>query len=100
MDELPKVQEQTRALYRFLLERVSNFDEFKRLVALYPETLPSGGEPAFAVQIRALLRRRISQWLGRQVDALTANELLCWRSIVVDGRFGQVAWLPKAYGIC
>ncbi|HEY3593076.1 MAG TPA: hypothetical protein VGL13_04360 [Polyangiaceae bacterium] len=100
MDDLPKVHDQTRVLYRFLLERVSNFDEFKRLVALYPETLPSGGEPDFAVQIRALLRRRISQWLGRQVDAMTADELLCWRSIVVDGHFCQVAWLPKAYGIC
>jgi hypothetical protein len=100
MVDLPKVHDQTRVLYRFLLERVSNFDEFKRLVALYPETLPSGGEPDFAIQIRALLRSRISQWLGRQVDAMTADELLCWRAIVVDGQVCQVAWLPKAYGVC
>jgi hypothetical protein len=100
MDVLPKVHAQTRTLYRFLLERVSNFDEFKRLVTLYPPTLPSGEEPAFAAQIRALLCSRVSQWLGSQVEALTADELLCWRAIVVEDRFGKTAWFSKAYGIC
>jgi hypothetical protein len=100
MDELPVLRAQTRALYRFLLERVSNFNEFKHLVALYPATLPSGGEPAFATQIRALLHKRISQWLGRHVEALTSDELLCWRAIVVDDFFGVPAWFPKASGIC
>jgi hypothetical protein len=101
MDDLPPVlRAQTRALYRFLLERVSNFNEFKHLVALYPATLPSGGEPVFATQIRTLLHKRISQWLGRQVEALTSDELLCWRAIVVDDFFGVPGWFPKAYGVC
>jgi hypothetical protein len=99
MDELPKVDAQTRALYRFLLERVSNFHEFKRLVTLYPAALPGSGEPAFAAQIRALLRSRISQWLGTQVDALSADELLCWRAIVVEETFGKMLWF-KGYGTC
>ena len=35
---------QIRALYRSLLERQSNFDEFKTLLALYPPSLPPNGQ--------------------------------------------------------
>jgi hypothetical protein len=82
---------QIRALYRSLLERQSNFDEFKTLLALYPPTLlPNGEESAEARLIRARLNSRISEWLGDPFDALTAEQLLQWRAIVVEERFNNV----------
>jgi hypothetical protein len=79
---------QIRALYRSLLERQSNFDEFKTLLALYPASLPAGGEePVEASMVRARLNSRISEWLGDPFDALTAEQLLEWRAIVVEERF-------------
>jgi hypothetical protein len=101
MDNLsPVLRAQTRVLYRFLLERLSNFDEFKHLLTLYPAALPQGEEPAFAVEIRAALRRRISQWLGRRFEPLSADELLCWRAIVVDELVTVPAWRAKEHILC
>src|SRR4051812_6811355 len=82
---------QIRALYRSLLERQSNFDEFKALLALYPPSLtPNGLESAEASLIRARLNSRISEWLGDPFDALSAEQLLQWRAIVVEERFNNV----------
>jgi hypothetical protein len=82
---------QIRALYRSLLERQSNFDEFKTLLALYPASLPPNGqETAEATVVRARLNSRISEWLGDPFDALTAEQLLQWRAIVVEERFNTV----------
>jgi hypothetical protein len=82
---------QIRALYRSLLERQSNFDEFKTLLALYPASLPPNGqETAEAMIVRAKLNSRISEWLGDPFDALTAEQLLQWRAIVVEERFNNV----------
>jgi hypothetical protein len=96
MDQPPRdPQAQIKALYRSLLERQSNFDEFKALLALYPSSLPaSGQEPAEAAMIRALLNSRISEWLGDRFDALTVEQLLQWRIIVVEERFnnGILSW--------
>jgi hypothetical protein len=79
---------QIRALYRSLLERQSNFDEFKTLLTLYPASLPANGqEPIEATVVRARLNSRISEWLGDPFDALTAEQLLEWRAIVVEERF-------------
>ena len=81
---------QIRALYRSLLERQSNFDEFKTLLALYPSSLlPNGQESVEATIVRARLNSRISEWLGDPFDALTAEQLLQWRAIVVEERFGS-----------
>ena len=78
---------QIRALYRSLLERQSNFDEFKTLLALYPASLPPNGkESVEATIVRARLNSRISEWLGNPFDALTAEQLLQWRAIVVEER--------------
>jgi hypothetical protein len=101
MDNLsPVLRAETRVLYRFLLERLSNFDEFKHLLMLYPAALPSGEEPAFAVEIRAVLRRRISHWLGRHFEALSAAELLRWRAIVVDEMVTLPSWRSKEHSVC
>jgi hypothetical protein len=79
---------QIRALYRSLLERQSNFDEFKALLALYPPSLPPSGEESIeAKTVRARLNGRISEWLGSPFDALTAEQLLEWRAIVVEEQF-------------
>jgi hypothetical protein len=79
---------QIRALYRSLLERRSNFDEFKALLSLYPASLPANGEePVEATTVRARLNARISEWLGDPFDALTKEQLLEWRVIVVEERF-------------
>jgi hypothetical protein len=88
-------QAQIRALYRSLLERQANFDEFKALLALYPASLPIGGqEPAEASLVRERLNARISQWLGDKFDDLTIEQILQWRAIVVEERFnvGISSW--------
>lgn len=88
MPETRDNRSQIRALYRSLLERQSNFDEFKTLLALYPASLPPNGqEPVEARVVRARLNSRISEWLGDPFDALTAEQLLEWRAIVVEERF-------------
>lgn len=82
---------QLRALYRSLLERQSNFDEFKQLLALYPQTLPEDtGEPEDAAQIRSRLNSRIAEWLDGQFDGLSVIQVLQWRNIVVEERFNVV----------
>jgi hypothetical protein len=83
--------DQIRALYRSLLECQSNFHEFKALLTLYPASLPPNGqETAEASLVRARLNSRISEWLGDEFDAMTVEQLLQWRAIVVDERFNNV----------
>ena len=43
-----------------------------------------------ATLVRARLNSRISEWLGDPFDALTAEQLLQWRAIVVEERFNNV----------
>jgi hypothetical protein len=82
---------QLRALYRSLLERQSNFDEFKQLLGLYPATnTESGVETDEASQIREHLNSRIRTWLGGEFDGLSVVQLLQWRAIVVEERFNVV----------
>lgn len=82
---------QLRALYRSLLERQSNFDEFKQLLALYPaQDAEAAEETEEALQIRQHLNSRISAWLGGDFDGLNVVQLLQWRAIVVEERFNVV----------
>jgi hypothetical protein len=71
------------------LERQSNFDEFKQILALYPTT-EATEETTEAAQIRAHLNSRISNWLGGQFDGLSVVQVLQWRAIVVEERFNVV----------
>jgi hypothetical protein len=81
---------QLRALYRSLLERQSNFDEFKHLLSLYPPSNEHSNESDEAVLVRARLNARISCWLGGEFDGLSVVQLLQWRAIVVEERFNVV----------
>src|SRR5262249_37629599 len=82
---------QLRALYRSLLARQSNFDEFKQLLGLYPlSSIESREETEEASQIRAHLNSRIAAWLGGNFDGLSVVQLLQWRAIVVEERFNVV----------
>ena len=80
--------DQLRALYRSLLERQSNFDEFKQLLSLYPPSVSdTAPEPEEAAHIRALLNFRISEWVDGNFDGLSVVQVLQWRNIVVEERF-------------
>ncbi len=82
---------QLRALYRSLLERQSHFDEFKQLLALYPQSLADeGAEPEEASLIRSRLNSRIADWIGGDFDGLNVIQVLQWRAIVVEERFNVV----------
>jgi hypothetical protein len=82
---------QLRALYRSLLERQSNFDEFKQLLGLYPaSSTESAEESDEASQIREHLNSRIRAWLGGEFEGLSVVQLLQWRAIVVEERFNVV----------
>jgi hypothetical protein len=79
---------QLRSLYRSLLERQENFDEFKQLLALYPESVrETGDEPEEAAGIRMRLNDRIRTWIGGPVDELSPVQVLQWRAIIVEQRF-------------
>jgi hypothetical protein len=79
---------QLRSLYRSLLERQDNFDEFKQLLALYPATSDEADvESKDAAQIRAKLNGRIREWVGGPFEGLSAAQVLQWRGIVVEERF-------------
>ena len=80
--------DQLRALYRSLLERQSNFDEFKQLLSLYPASVSdTAPEPEEAAYIRARLNFRISEWVDGNFDGLSVLQVLQWRNIVVEERF-------------
>jgi len=85
---------QLRRLYVSLLEEQSRFDEFKQLLALYPiPTADESEECAEAAEVRAKLNSRINHWVGGGFEGLSAQQVLLWRSIVVDERI-NVALSP------
>jgi hypothetical protein len=82
---------QLRALYRSLLEKQENFDEFKQLLALYPPaTSGEDQEPEAAAEIREKLNQRILAWIGEPFDGLSVMQVLQWRAIIVEERFNVV----------
>jgi hypothetical protein len=85
MNQQPSgLQVQVRALYRSLLASQSRFDEFKGMLARYPEQLVSRNEPEPAARVRAELNARIAGWTGGKFDGLSSDQLLQWRAIVLD----------------
>src|SRR5690242_6685562 len=85
---------QLRSLYQSLLSNQDQFDEFKRLLALY-QVAPTqlDAEPAEALEVRDRLNSRIREWVGGRFDGLSASQALQWRAIVVEERF-NVALSP------
>lgn len=85
---------QLRSLYQSLLSNQDQFDEFKRLLALYQITAAQlDAEPVEAVEVRDRLNARIREWVGGKFDGLSAAQALQWRAIVVEERF-NVALSP------
>ena len=82
---------QLRALYMALLRSQNRFDEFKHLLALYhPNGVDlSGAETQEAAELRRRLNDQIEQWVGMEIDALEPMQVLQWRAIVVEGRYGE-----------
>ena len=75
-------------LYIALLVKKERFNEFQQLLLLYPaEASPTEEEPEEAAATRALINRRINEWIGKEVPAHSAMEILQWRQVLVDGRF-------------
>ena len=80
--------EQLRALYMTLNLSQQRFDEFKQLLALYPDEVTSlAEEPDHAAALRKHLNLRISEWIGCRFFGLSAAQILLWRAILVDERF-------------
>jgi len=85
---------QLRQLYVSLLDSQENFDEFKRLLALYSATSAENDtESVDASAVRMQLNARIREWVGAHFEGLSAVQVLLWRAIVVDQRF-NVALTP------
>ncbi len=79
-----------RALYMDLLRNQLHFDEFHHLLALYhpSEVSEVGTETDRAREVRYRLNERIREWLGMDIEGLTSCQVLQWRAIVVEDRFG------------
>lgn len=75
---------QLRELYLTLLTNQENFDEFKQMLASYPE-LADDTETSEAAEIRAALNDRINEWVDN-FHGLSAKQVLLWRAIVVEER--------------
>jgi hypothetical protein len=85
---------QLRMLYALLTHNQERFDEFKRLLSLYPiQAANDGAESAEAADVRERLNRRISTWLRAPFGGLSATQVQLWRAIVVDERW-NVALSP------
>lgn len=86
--------EQLRRLYRSLLEQQDRFDEFKQMLALYPDKNDDDDiETDEARTLRAKLNTRIREWLNGNFDGLSAAQVMLWKSIVVEERI-NVALSP------
>ncbi len=57
--------EQLCSLYRSLLNRQENLDEFRELLSQYPPVAEDDTEPLSASEVRERLNQRIRQWTGR-----------------------------------
>ena len=93
LDTLHDPHAQLRRLYTSLLEEQHRFDEFKRLLALYP-VVQTDEESAEAREVRARLNARINEWVAGEFDGLSAAQVALWRSIVVEERINvaRSAW--------
>ena len=78
---------QLRSLYMTLLEHQTRFDEFKSLLAQYePASLADAAhEDDQARQVREKLNDRIRDWVDG-FDGFSAQQVIQWRSIVVEER--------------
>ena len=84
--------EQVRSLYRSLLNRQENLDEFRRLLSQYPPIHDDDTEPLSACEVRERLNQRIRLWTGRPFGGFSTAQMHMWRAIVVDRRLALSPW--------
>jgi hypothetical protein len=86
-------QEQLRSLYKSLLNRQENLDEFRRLLSQYPPVAEGAdAEPLPATEVRERLSQRIREWTGQPFGGLSASQMHMWRAIVIDRRMALAPW--------
>jgi hypothetical protein len=78
----------SQALYRALLGHEERFNEFKWFLTLYAPDPNHEDEPDAAAAVRARLNARLREWVGPEFGDLSASQVLLWRCIVVEERFG------------
>lgn len=78
----PRVQ--LRSLYMSLVTRQDRFDEFKELLAQYPD-LPddSDQESEEAAQVRASVNERVHDWTHIPVGGLSPQQIVMLRDMFV-----------------
>jgi hypothetical protein len=89
---VPDAHAQLRSLYQTLLSHQDRFDEFKRLLSLYPAEAGEVEAPE-AHDLRVKLNERVREWVGGSFDGLSVIQMLQWRAILVDERL-NVALSP------
>ena len=86
-------QEQLRSLYKSLLNRQENLDEFRQLLSEYPPVADDvDTEPLAAIEVRTRLSQRIREWTGQPFGGLSASQMHMWRAIVIDRRMALAPW--------
>jgi hypothetical protein len=86
-------QEQLRFLYKSLLNRQENLDEFRQLLSQYPPVADyDDAEPLAATEVRERLSQRIREWTGQPFGGLSASQMHMWRAIVIDRRLALSPW--------
>lgn len=84
-------QEQLCSLYRSLLNRQENLDEFRELLSQYPPS-SDDAEPIDATEVREKLNQRVREWTGKPFGGLSAAQMHMWRAIVVERRLALSPW--------
>jgi hypothetical protein len=84
--------EELCSLYRSLLNRQENLDEFRQLLSQYPPAADDDTEPLSASEVRERLNQRIRQWTGRPFGGFSAAQMHMWRAIVVERRLALSPW--------
>ena len=85
--------EQLRSLYRTLLNRQENLDEFRQLLSQYPPAADDyDREPLAATEVLQRLSQRIREWTGQPFGGLSASQMHMWRAIVIDRRIALAPW--------
>src|SRR5215510_9150104 len=83
------IREHVWWLWHALLMSKERFSEFQTLLSIYPtEPSSSEEEPEGAAALRARINRRVTEWLGRELQPLSASEILLFRELIIEQRMG------------
>jgi hypothetical protein len=80
-------QVQLRALYMSLITRQDRFDEFKDLLATYPDVPPDADvEPEEAARVRESVNERVREWTNIPMGGLSPQQVIMLRDMLVTHR--------------